>query len=470
MAGRPLAPLARIAASAALALGLAAMPASAQTLADALAAAYRNSNLLEQNRALLRAADEDVAQAVATLRPVVSFVAQAERRWITDGRPATATQPARRVTIEDLTAQVALSADLTVYDFGRGRLAVDAARETVLATREALRGVEQQVLLNAVFAYMSLRNATEFLSLRQSNVRLIEQELRAARDRFEVGEITRTDVAIAEARLAAARSNLAAAEGDLAVAREAYRAATGTTPGQLAPPSRLPQTAPSLEAAREIALRTHPTILQAQRQVTVAELLARRAEAGYRGTLSAGARISQSDAGVSAQSLSLTFSQPIYTGGRISSLYRQALARVDASRAAVHQAVVVVTRDVGQAWAELAVALARIEATERQIAAARTAYEGVREEATLGARTTLDVLNAEQELLDARVARVAAETNRYLAVYQLLAAMGLLTVDHLGLGIPTYDPQAYYDAVRSAPVTTPQGQRLDRILSALGRN
>ncbi len=465
-----LAPLGRMAAAVALALGLAAPPATAQSLTDALVAAYRSSNLLEQNRALLRAADEDVAQAVATLRPVITFVASAERRWVTNGRPATGTTPARRVTVEDLSAQIALAADLTLYDFGRSRLAIEAAKETVLATREGLRGVEQQVLLNAVFAFMNVRNATEFVALRRNNVRLIEQELRAARDRFELGEVTRTDVAIAEARLAAARSNLAAAEGDLAVAREAYRAATGTDAGALRAPPRLPQTAASLAAAREIALRTHPTIRQAQRQVSVAELTSRRAEAGFRGTLSAGARIGQTDDGLSSQSLSLTFSQPIYTGGRISSLHRQSLARLDAARAALQQAAVVVARDVGQAWAELDVARARIEASNRQIAAAQTAYDGVREEATLGARTTLDVLNAEQELLDARASRIAAETAQYIAVYQLLAAMGLMTVEHLGLGIPTYDPEAYYNAVRAAPATTPQGQALDRVLSAIGRN
>lgn len=470
MAGRAFASLGRLAASAALAVGLSALPAAAQSLADALVAAYRTSNLLEQNRALLRAADEDVAQAVAALRPVLAFVASMERRWVTVGRPATPTRPAQRVETDELSAQVALSADLTLYDFGRGRLAVEAAKEAVLAAREGLRAVEQQVLLNAVVAFMSVRNATEFVALRQSNVRVIEQELRAARDRFEVGEVTRTDVAIAEARLAAARSNLAAAEGDLAVAREAYRAATGSLPGRLLSPPRPPQTAASLEAARDIALRTHPSIRQAQRQVTVAELNVRRAEAGFQGTLSAGARLGRTDTGVDSRSLSLTFTQPIYTGGRLSSLYRQALARADASRSALQQASVVVARDVGQAWAELAVARARIEASDRQIAAAQTAYDGVREEATLGARTTLDVLNAEQELLDARASRIAAETTQYIAIYQLLAAMGLLTVEHLGLGIPTYDPEAYYDAVRGAPVTSPQGQRLDRILSAIGRN
>lgn len=458
--------LRRIAAAAVLCLATAG-PAAAQSLADALIAAYQNSNLLEQNRALLRAADEDVAQAVAALRPVVSFVASASQTWVTD---EFTTPAVGRTTVDNLSASIGLSAELTLWDGGRSRLALEAAREAVLAAREGLRQVEQQVLLNAVVAFMTVRNAAEVVALRQSNVRLIEEELRAARDRFEVGEITRTDVAIAEARLAAARSNLAAAEGELAVARESYRAATGSYPGTLRAPPPPPATAATLEAAREIALAGHPAIRQAQRQVRVAELTAARAEAGFRGRLSAGARAGLDNNGVSSQALSLSFTQPLYTGGQTSALYRQALARVDASRAALHQTAVTVARDVGQSWSNLAVARARIEASDRQIAAARTAYEGVREEATLGARTTLDVLNAEQELLDARAARIAAETSQYVAVYTLLAAMGLLTVEHLGLGIPVYDPEAYYNAVRNAPVTTPQGERLDRVLRAIGRN
>ena len=164
----------------------------------------------------------------------------------------------------------------------------------------------------------------------------------------------------------------------------------------------------------------------------------------------------------------MSWRQTIYAGGELSALYRKALAGQDQSRASLGQTTVAVLQNVGNAWANLAVYAASIEAGDQQIRAAQTAFDGVREEATLGARTTLDVLNAEQELLDARAARLQAEAGRYLAVYQVLSSMGLLTVDHLNLGIATYDPEAYYNAVKDAPATSSQGKRLDRILEKIG--
>ena len=202
--------------------------------------------------------------------------------------------------------------------------------------------------------------------------------------------------------------------------------------------------------------------------MTVAELNAARGAAAMKPTLTARAGLSADESGNDSQSLSLNFNQTLYAGGQLSALYRKALAQRDASRAALLQTTVGVGQDVGNAWARLTVANASIEASDRQIRAARTAYEGVREEAKLGARTTLDVLNAEQELLDAQASRLTAEATRYVAVYSLLASMGLLTVEHLKLGIPTYDATAYYNAVKSAPATSSQGKRLDRVLRAIG--
>ena len=136
--------------------------------------------------------------------------------------------------------------------------------------------------------------------------------------------------------------------------------------------------------------------------------------------------------------------------------------------AGLHQTSVQVAQNVGNAWANLAVSAASIDASSQQITAAQAAFDGVREEASLGARTTLDVLDAEQELLDARAARLQAEARRYTGIYQLLSTMGLLTVDHLKLGIPTFDPAAYYNAVKTAPATSAQGRRLDKILEKIG--
>ncbi len=445
------------------ALGTAAST-QAETLTDALIAAYRNSNLLEQNRAVLRAADDDVAVAISALRPVISYTASAG--W---GRTTDAITPAGRATVEGTSAALALSAELLLLDFGRRKAGIEIARESVLATRQGLIQVEQQVLFAAVVAYVDVRLAQDVVGLRQSNLRLITQELRAAQDRFEVGEITRTDVSIAEARLAGSRAALAAAEGDLMVAREAYKAATGAYPGRLAPLPKAPALPRTLEEAQSVARSTSPLIRQAQHLVTLAGHQVELARAGMRPTLSGRVTLETDHQGQNSSSVGLGMNQTIYAGGRLSALLRQAISGNDRARAGLQQTVVSVLESVGVAWAGLMVSSASIEASDRQIRAAQTAFDGVREEAQLGARTTLDVLDAEQELLDARNARLQAEAQRYVATYQVLATMGLLTVEHLKLGIPTYDPEAYYKTVERAPSHSAQGKKLDRILEKIGK-
>lgn len=449
-----------LAAAACLAL---AAPAAAETLTDTLIAAYRNSSLLEQNRAVLRAADEDVAQAVAALRPVVTWSA---------GASLTSTDPRLSRTgrgTTELSGVLNISAELTLYDFGASRFAIDAQKEIVLATRQALIAVEHQVLFSAVQAYQGVRLALETVALRESNVRVIERERRAAQDRFDLGEVTRTDVAIAEARLAAARSALESARGDLTIARETFNLAVGRFPGSLAVPPRAPQTARSLDEAKAIARRTHYQIRQLQHEVKATELLVARADASLKPRLTAGADYTLRDSGADQGSVSLRLSHRFYAGGQLSSIFRQALARRDSARARLARAAAEVDEGVGRAWAQLNVARASIAASREQVRAAQAAYDGVREEATLGARTTLDVLNAEQELLDARASLLVAMSNEYTATYGLLAAMGLLTVDHLKLGIPTYDVTAYYNAVQNAPATSSRGRALDRVMGSIGR-
>lgn len=443
----------------------AAPVAQAETLADALSAAYRTSNLLAQNEAVLRAADEGVAQAVAALRPVVKWAASTN--WGRSGQDALFSS---RET--GLTTSLGLTASLTLLDFGRNRLGIAIAEESVKAARQALVGVEQNVLLTAVRAYVDVSLQGSIVALRESNVRLITQELRAATDRFDVGEVTRTDVALAQAALAQAKSGLAAAQGNFNIAREAYKAATGKYPGRLAGLPKLPATANSIEAARDVALRTHPNILQAQNLVKVGDLQVELARAQTRPSLDASASLTESSSvetgGVDNQTLSLSFGQTIYAGGALSSGLRRAIAQKDQQRAGLNQTIVEIDQSVGQSWANIAVSRASIVAGDEQIRAAQVAFDGVREEASLGARTTLDVLDAEQDLLDARAGRLEAEANLYVAVYQLLSAMGLLTADHLKLGVPTYDVDSYYKAVRNAPAHSPQGAKLDRILKSIG--
>lgn len=436
---------------------LAAPMSQAETLADALIAAYKNSNLLEQNRAVLRATDEDVAGAVATLRPVLAFAGQM--------RHSDPTMPG----VDALSSSLSLSAQITLFDSGRRGLGLDIAKESVLATRQALVNVEQQVLLNAVVAYMNVRSAVEYVALNENSVRVIGESLRAAQNRFDVGEVTRTDVAQAEARLAAARAELAVAQGQLAAAREAYRAATGALPGALAAPPAAPQTAANLDDARALALSRHPAIRQAQHQVSIAELNVALAAAARGPNLTAGAALTLDQDGNDASALTLSFNQPIYQGGGLSAAHRQAIAGRDGARAGLQQAGVTVGYNVAAAWSDLQVARASIVAIDEQIRAAEVAYDGVREEATLGARTTLEVLDAEQELLNARASRVTALANQQIAIYSLLSSMGLMTAEHLQLGIPTYDPASYYNAVKNAPATSVQGQSLDRVLRSIGK-
>lgn len=449
-----------VAAFAVFASILTAPAVQADTLANALTSAYTNSGLLEQNRALLRAADEDVAQAVGSTLPVVNWSLQANRTFNN-----TAPGPWTRTN----SAVLRVTASLTLYDGGANQLAIDTQKEVVLSTRQALRGIEQSVLLNAVQAYMGVVREREFVQLRESNVRVITQEFRAAQDRFEVGEVTRTDVALAEARLAAARSLLASAQGGLAQSIEAYRVAVGRAPGSVGGVSPAPVSR-SLAEAKAFAVRNNPSVLEGQHSVAAAELGIRRAEAALRPTLSLeGFAQTDQDSDETVQ-FGLSLGGPIYAGGQLSSQIRQLQSSRDASRAGLHLIQLSVEQEVGNAFASLQVARASRQASDQQISAARVAFQGVREEATLGSRTTLDVLNAEQELLDAEANRISAQADEVIASYALLSAMGLLTADHLRLPVQQYDPAAYYNLAKQAPsIGSEQGEALDRVLEAIGR-
>ncbi|NNE81858.1 MAG: TolC family outer membrane protein [Silicimonas sp.] len=432
-------------------------PASAETLSDALATAYRNSGLIDQNRAVLRAADEDVALAVATLRPVLAYAlgANYSNPSLGDETSITAT----------------LSASMLLYDFGRSQLGIDGAKETVLATRAALVDIENTVLLNTVNAYLAVRRSEAFVGLRMNNVRLLTEQLRATRDRFEVGEVTRTDVSLAEARLAAARSGLAAEQGGLAQAREQYKAVVGVYPGRLAPPPPTPAIPGTENAARDIARRNNPQIAQVQHQVKAAEIAVQQAARSIYPTLDATGQFSLDDDGDDSTSFGIELSGPIYQGGTIAAGLRKTQALRDQARAGLYTTGLLVDQQVGNAYANLAVAIASIDASDRQVRAAQLALDGVREELLLGARTTLEVLDQEQELLDAQTSRVSAIVDRHSAVYQVLDSTGMLTAERLGLNVPIYDPAAYYNAVKDAPLhnVSPQGKKLDRVLKAIGR-
>ncbi|MEM8776340.1 MAG: TolC family outer membrane protein [Pseudomonadota bacterium] len=443
--------------------------AKAETLADTLVSAYENSGLLEQNRALLRAADEDVAQIVAQLRPIINWTLDFTQSFGESDRGGFVQD------VDFFEFDIGITFSLLLFDFGNTRFQLDAAKETVLATRENLRSIEQQILLRAVTAYLNVQRNQEFLALRDNNVRLLREELRAARDRFEVGEVTRTDVAQAEARLAAAQSGFASAEGDLVQAIEEFRAAVGRTPRNLSSPVPLPRLSGQVAADKAIALRSHPSILQAQRQVASAEFTIKAAEAAMRPTLnlSGGLSLTEELSGpFSARQgqIGLGVSGPIYQGGLLSSTKRQAIAQRDSQRGNLHEVSRQVEQDVGNAYATLDTARAVQRSSREQVRAAQVAFEGVREEATLGARTTLDVLDAEQELQDAKANLISADVDVFIAAYQVLSSIGQLTARDLNLNVQLYDPAAYYNLVKDAPVPiSPQGQKLDRVLKSLGK-
>lgn len=451
----------------ALSAMLAVLPvadAQAETLADALVSAYRNSNLLEQNRALLRATDEDVQQAIGALYPVVNFAVS--------GVTNSAGTP-------DYQLSMGLTASIPLFDFGRNRLAIDQARAAVMATRSALVVIEQNVLLGAVQSYMGLYSALQRLQLQRNNVSVVAEQRRAAQERFELGDVTRTEVALAEARLASARSALAAAEGDVAIAREQYNLAAGRYPQSVAAPPSLPRLPATLDEAQALATRNHPAIAQAQHQVTAVDIAAEIVDRQRLGTLSASigadARVRRLSGLPETESAdvtaSVTYATTLYNGGRTDSAHRAAIARGQAQRAALHQTVAIVQQSVAANWARLQIARATLLAADQQIAAAEAAFRAVSAEADLGSRTPLDVLDAEQDVLDARSARIVAGANVQIAAYALLESTGQMTVTSLGLGIATYDVEAYSSALSPEPpreTPSEQGARLDRLMQRYG--
>lgn len=453
-----------------VALGaLAPKAVQADNLADAMIGAYQSSGLLEQNRALLRVADEDVANVVSLLRPIVDWVTRGTNTYTRDHGNGLSNE------INPFSLFTGLSIQQVLYDGGALRLTKLQAQESVLSTRQTLISFEQSILFRAVQAYNNLLFAEENLRLRQNNLRLLQEEQRAAEDRFDVGEVTRTDVALAESRVANAQANLTTARGLVINAKAEYANAVGREPGQLAGQHALPNRPASLNDAVAVAVRNHPAILSEQHNVKAAEYGIESA----RKALGPSANL-QVDLGVRAQSnvattrdsvsTSIVLVQPLYAGGGIASDIRRAIARRDATRANLLTVQRDVVQSVKNAFVGLEVARANLASTGERIRAAQIAFDGIREEATLGARTTLDVLQAEQELLDAKTSQIEARATQAIAAYQLLAAQGLLTAERLGLAVQIYDPTLYYNLVKDAPAQqSKQSKELDRVLEALGK-
>ncbi|MCI4661941.1 MAG: TolC family outer membrane protein [Neomegalonema sp.] len=416
--------------------------AQAETLADALVTAVDTSPTLAASRARLRTLDELAEQARAGGRPSIAGTGSVGARSIY----------ARRNRSSDFShsgttpASIGLSGSQMLYDGGQTANAVSGAEADIDTGRFDVRQTEQNVLLEAVTSYVEVLRAQENVAISRNNVGVIGRQLSAAQDRFDVGEVTRTDVAQARARRAQSQATLQTNLGTLGQARQSYIRAVGTAPLDLAPLPPMPDLPESLEEAIAIAENQHPAIIADQNAVKSASFGVRQAIGGtlpsvdLTGDVGAAANSSTQNRDALSAEVALEASVPLYQGGALSSRVRAAQALVSQRRAELFETTRLVKEQVGVAWETLKAARATIEASQAQIRAAQVAFDGVREEAKVGSRTTLDVLDAEQELLDARFALVNARSDEYVAGYQLLAAIGLLTVEHLGLNTQNYDP------------------------------
>jgi len=343
------------------------------------------------------------------------------------------------------------------------------AEAQVFSARELLRTAEQTVLLNAVTAYMNLLRDTAILELQRSNVTVLEATLRQTRDRFNVGEVTRTDVAQSESRLAAGRSSMLAAESNYTTSRSTYRQVTGVEAGRLTAAAPVDRFSPSnLRAALGRASTEHPAILTASYNVDAAVSQVKIAEGALYPNLNLQGAVQKSFGSAAnvnnlqnlTASVTGQLTVPIYQGGAEYATIRQAKETLGQRRLDLDTAREQVQQTATQAWGQLLAAKAQIEATTAQVAATEIALNGVREEARVGQRTTLDVLNAQQDLVNARVALVTAQRDRVVASYTLLAATGGLSPQILKLRIQTYDPTVHYHQVRDSwfGVRTPDGR------------
>ncbi|MDF2232785.1 TolC family outer membrane protein [Albimonas sp. CAU 1670] len=441
-------------------------PLQAESLADAMAKAYANHPGLAAQRAALRGLDEAEYQARAQAYGTVNL--QADYGWQNTDVQRSLARPRSRDDADPL--DLGLQGSIPLYTGGQIENNAEAALQAVESGRSTLTSAEQSVLLAAVTAFEDVRRDIALVGVARSNVRVIGEQLKAAQDRFEVGEVTRTDVAQAESRLAASRSTLAAITGQLARSRQAYLAAVGEPAGELETPPPLPPLPESEAAAIALAEAQHPDLIAARFDARQAEFQVKAAIGRSLPQVSLNGSAGYSDDSVfiddiptatdsNAVSVGVTASMPLWTGGRNASAVRQAQANYARAMALIQNTGRSVRQDVSNSWSGLSVARASITAARQQIKASQIAFDGVREEATLGARTTLDVLDAEQELASAKADLIAALRDEYVAGYNLLASVGALTVTHLGLDVTPYDPDLYRTGViNEDPYGYPRGE------------
>jgi len=429
--------------------------AHAETLNQALASAYEYNPQLDAERARLRATDEEVTRARSGFRPVITGGADINYQY----NRTRSSNPALGTT-ESETHPKGYSIDAVQPIFSGFRVinAVNEQEANVRAARESLRAVEQDVLLQAVTAFMDVVRDQAIVRLRENNVNVLSRELRATEDRFAVGEVTRTDVAQAQARRAGSVSALDLARANLKTSRAVYERVIGHAPGTLVEPNGFERWLPnSLEEAKNIGGQENPAVVsalyleQASRfgvdRIRGELLPSVQLEASYSDRFDSSPTIDESESAVVTGRLRV----PIYEGGEVYARVRQQkhihvsrLQEIEQARSEAEALVVA-------AWSQVQAAQAQVQSDQSQVSANTTALTGVREEERVGQRTLLDVLNAEVELLNSQVQLVSTRRNVVVSSYTLLSAVGRLDAINLGFTGIAYDPEAHYQEVRRKP-------------------
>jgi outer membrane protein len=452
-------------------------PAAAQSLQSALVQAYQNNPQLNAQRAQVRVTDEAVPQALSGYRPRLSVTASAAESYTATTSKQTSLIPGtnrNQVTdTETVTSgqftplSVGVTGTQTLFNGFQTANRTRLAEGQVSAAREGLRVIEQTILLAAATVYMDLLRDTAIVEVQRTNVQVLNETLRQTRDRFNVGEVTRTDVAQSEAQLAAGQFQLLNSESNLTTTRANFRRVIGSEPGRLSPAAPVDGLAPrNLNAALAVGLDLNPNVTSAMYGIDVANLQVKINEGALfpTVTLTGSAQRSWSPSLTQAEQTSWSVGSqvtiPLYQGGGEYALIRQSKESLTQQRLNLEQVRDQTRQQIAQAWGVVQATKAQIESAQAQVRSSETALNGVREEARVGQRTTLDVLNAQQALVNARVTLVTAQRDRVVASYALLNAVGILSPQTLGLNTPVYDPRVHYHQVRDSWIglRTPDGK------------
>lgn len=445
-------------------------PALADTIESALVRAYQNNPQLNAQRASVRSTDENVPQALSGYRPRIAVTGSAGYQYTDTVTTAGGTPDVLvRTGIHGANAPRSIGATATQTLFNGQQTAnrTRAAESQVSGAREALRVLEQTVLLQAATIYMDYLRDSAIVEVQKSNVRVLEQTLKQTRDRFSVGEVTRTDVAQSEAQLAAGKTQLLTAEANLTTTRSNFRRIIGIEPQALAPGSPVDRFLPgTLPSAVDLGLTQNPNVTAAMFGIDVSHLQVKVNEGALLPTVTLQASVQQSyeqtmtiQRSFGASALA-QLSVPVYQGGGEYALIRQSKETLAQQRLNLEQVRDQTRANVVTAWGQLVAGKAQVQSAQSQVSASEIALNGVREEAKAGQRTTLDVLNAQQALVNARVALVTAQHDRVVASYAVLNAVGRLSPLVLKLNTTVYDPSVHYHQVRDSwfGVRTPDGR------------